>query len=63
MSSATDPCAVPQVLPEAPAELVSELSRRYVYLYERITGQQFQVPDLAVDTHERIMANLKQAGL
>jgi phosphoribosylaminoimidazole-succinocarboxamide synthase len=51
------------VLPEAPAELVSELSRRYVYLYERITGQAFQVPDLNVTTHDRIMANLKAAGL
>ncbi len=51
------------MLPEAPAELVSELSRRYVYLYERITGQAFQVPDLNVTTHDRIMANLKAAGL
>lgn len=33
------PCS--QVLPEAPAELVSELSRRYILLYETITGQMF----------------------
>ncbi|CAG9461409.1 unnamed protein product [Pedinophyceae sp. YPF-701] len=31
-----------QVLPEAPRELVVELARRYVMLYERITGQEFQ---------------------
>jgi hypothetical protein len=32
-----------QVLPAAPMELVCELSKRYVYLYEKITGEQFQV--------------------
>jgi hypothetical protein len=31
------------VLPAAPKELVCELSKRYVYLYEKITGEQFQV--------------------
>ncbi|EFJ40064.1 hypothetical protein VOLCADRAFT_84670 [Volvox carteri f. nagariensis] len=51
------------VLPEAPAELVCELSKRYVYLYERITGQPFQVPDLATPVNERIVANLRKAGL
>lgn len=30
-----------QVLPEAPQELVAELSRRYILLYEIITGNQF----------------------
>jgi phosphoribosylaminoimidazole-succinocarboxamide synthase len=29
------------VLPEAPSELVNELSRRYIMLYEVITGEQF----------------------
>jgi phosphoribosylaminoimidazole-succinocarboxamide synthase len=28
-------------LPEAPAELVSELSRRYIQIYEQITGRKF----------------------
>lgn len=50
-----------QVLPEAPAELVCELSRRYILLYERITGQAFQVPDLAVDPAARMAANVKAA--
>ena len=29
------------VLPEAPAELVKELSRRYILLYQMITGEEF----------------------
>ncbi|KXZ44631.1 hypothetical protein GPECTOR_64g125 [Gonium pectorale] len=51
------------VLPEAPAELVCELSKRYVYLYERITGQPFAVPDLATPINDRIVANLRKEGL
>jgi phosphoribosylaminoimidazole-succinocarboxamide synthase len=47
------------VLPEAPRELVEELSRRYVYLYEKITGQQFQPPDSATPVDDRIAANMK----
>ena len=35
-----------QVLPEAPPDLVSELSRRYILLYETITGQTFHPPPL-----------------
>ena len=50
-------------LPAAPADLVAELSARYVYLYETITGQQFQPPDPSVPVHERIASNLKAAGL
>ncbi|KAG5176802.1 hypothetical protein JKP88DRAFT_270814 [Tribonema minus] len=41
-------------LPAAPAELVNELSRRYIMLYEMITGQQFQFPDPAVSVDDRI---------
>ena len=33
-----------EVLPEAPVELVNELSRRYIMLYELITGETFQFP-------------------
>jgi len=33
------------VLPEAPAELVAELSRRYILLYETITGQKIELAD------------------
>jgi len=35
-----------EVLPEAPKDLVEELSRRYIALYEMITGKRF---DFAVD--------------
>lgn len=45
-------------LPEAPAELVTELSRRYIFLYERITGQTFQLPDVDSDIRERLQQNL-----
>lgn len=49
-----------QVLPEAPRELVEELSRRYVYLYERITGQQFAPPSLEEPVKQRMQKNLAQ---
>lgn len=31
-----------EILPEAPAELVAELSRRYILLFETITGEKMQ---------------------
>ena len=34
-----------EVLPEAPKELVEELSRRYILLYEMITGKEFVFGD------------------
>ncbi len=37
----SDPYA-DKVLPEAPAALVAELSRRYIQMYEQITGAKFQ---------------------
>lgn len=39
------------VLPDAPAELVAELSRRYITLYEMITGERFipETRDMASD--------------
>ncbi|PRW59335.1 Phosphoribosylaminoimidazole-succinocarboxam ide chloroplastic [Chlorella sorokiniana] len=49
------------VLPEAPAELRSELSRRYVLLYERITGQQFQPAAAGQEPAERMRANVAAA--
>lgn len=52
-----------KVLPEAPRELVTELSRRYVQLYEMITGESFVLPDLALDPGTRMKAAIKGAGL
>jgi len=45
-------------LPQAPEELVVELSRRYILLYEMITGNPFNFPDPGQSIHERITHNL-----
>lgn len=45
-------------LPIAPRELVEELSRRYILLYERITGENFVAPNLNEPTIQRIKHNL-----
>jgi len=47
-----------KVLPEAPEELVSELSRRYIQMYEKITGEKFKPGQEPIIP--RIEANLKQ---
>ena len=44
-------------LPEAPAELVAKLARRYVEIYEMITGKEFQ-HDFSMTTKERVIKNL-----
>lgn len=59
---ACDPYNDP-VLPAAPAELVVELSRRYILLYETITGRRFEVPEGSLPLHERLRANVAAAGL
>ena len=46
-----------EVLPEAPAELVAELSRRYIEIYETITGKKFE-HDFSTPIEERIKNNL-----
>jgi len=43
-------------LPEAPKDLVVELSRRYIYLYEMITGNDFQFDEAA---EEKIASAIK----
>jgi phosphoribosylaminoimidazole-succinocarboxamide synthase len=49
-----------ETLPDAPEELVIELSKRYIKLYEMITGIDFQAE--AGDVNERIEKNLKAKG-
>jgi phosphoribosylaminoimidazole-succinocarboxamide synthase len=49
-------------LPPAPDDLVVELSRRYVFLYEKITGERFAFPDPGVAIEERIRASVVRAG-
>lgn len=46
-------------LPPAPEELVVELSRRYIQLYEMITGEQFQFPDSTTAIQQRLTQALK----
>ena len=47
-------------LPPAPDDLVIELSSRYIYLYEPITGSVFPFPDRGKLVQERINENLKE---
>ena len=49
-----------ETLPDAPQELVIELSKRYIQLFEMITGKTFSAE--AGDVHSRIAKNLKDAG-
>ncbi len=48
------------VLPEAPPELVIELSRRYIMLYEMITGEPFQFPAEDMPIADRIQKNIEK---
>ena len=48
-----------EVLPDAPEELVAELSSRYIYLYETVVGESFPFPDASKLVEERINENLK----
>jgi phosphoribosylaminoimidazole-succinocarboxamide synthase len=44
------------VLPEAPPELVAEMSRRYVQMYEQIIGEKFVPGETPIE--QRIERNL-----
>ena len=48
-----------EILPDAPEELVAELSSRYIYLYETVVGKSFPFPDASKLVEERINENLK----
>ncbi|MFA6324837.1 MAG: phosphoribosylaminoimidazolesuccinocarboxamide synthase [Candidatus Paceibacterota bacterium] len=48
-----------EVLPDAPVELVAELSRRYIEIYETITGKPFE-HDFNTPLLERITKNLEK---
>ena len=50
-----------KTLPEAPAELVAELSRRYIQMYEQITGKKFVPGDQPIIP--RIERNLRPYAL
>ncbi|MDO8576136.1 MAG: phosphoribosylaminoimidazolesuccinocarboxamide synthase [bacterium] len=48
-------------LPDAPAELVEELSRRYIQMYEQVTGEKFVPGEIPVTP--RIERNLKSYAI
>ena len=47
-------------LPNPPDDLVVELSNRYIYLYETITGENFPLPIAGEPIKNRIIKNLKE---
>ena len=47
-------------LPEAPLDLVAELSSRYIYLYETITGSVFPFPNTGKPIQDRINENIEE---
>ena len=49
-----------EVLPAAPDDLVIELSRRYIYLYEKITGRSFEFPEADQPIKTRLETNLER---
>ena len=46
-------------IPEIPAETIAEFSGKYIDLYEQVTGQLFEKPNIATPVRERIRAALK----
>uniref|UniRef100_A0A7N0UX60 Phosphoribosylaminoimidazole-succinocarboxamide synthase, chloroplastic n=1 Tax=Kalanchoe fedtschenkoi TaxID=63787 RepID=A0A7N0UX60_KALFE len=50
-----------KVLPDAPKELVTELSWRYISLYETITKSKFDIPTVEEPIHDRISRNVLSA--
>ncbi|KAG6540084.1 hypothetical protein Mapa_018539 [Marchantia paleacea] len=50
-----------KILPDAPAELVSELSWRYILLFETITGKKIKLPNTQEPIHDRITRNVERA--
>jgi fusion protein PurCD len=47
-----------KVLPDAPQELITELSAKYIELYELLTQSKFEFPDTSIDILDRIKAKL-----
>lgn len=47
-----------ETLPEAPEDMRVELARRYIEIYERLSGKKFEIPEVG-DVAARIEANLR----
>ena len=50
-----------QTVPEMTDEFVSQVSERYIELYERLSGQSFEKPSDTIDPFERIKTNVDNA--
>ncbi|GMH17379.1 hypothetical protein Nepgr_019220 [Nepenthes gracilis] len=50
-----------KVLPDAPEELICELAWRYIFLFEKITGGKFVLPNAEMPIHDRISRNVSLA--
>jgi phosphoribosylaminoimidazole-succinocarboxamide synthase len=59
ISARCDPYKDP--IPEIPPQTLIEFSGKYVALYERVTGQKFEKPDMSIPIRDRIHANLARA--
>jgi phosphoribosylaminoimidazole-succinocarboxamide synthase len=53
-----DPYAGP--IPEIPREVILQASAKYVEVYQQLTGQELELPDLAVPPLTRIRGNLRK---
>ncbi|TDH70268.1 hypothetical protein CCR75_000155 [Bremia lactucae] len=51
------------ILPEAPQELVTELSRRYILLYELITGLKFEFPSPNSKPEDELIEGIRKTML
>ncbi|MFH0834479.1 MAG: phosphoribosylaminoimidazolesuccinocarboxamide synthase [Patescibacteria group bacterium] len=45
-------------IPEIPQDVLVEFSQKYIALFEKVTGQEFQLPALGIPVKERIKKNL-----
>jgi phosphoribosylaminoimidazole-succinocarboxamide synthase len=52
-----------ETLPQAPQELIEELSSRYIQLYERITGNKFSFITHNEPVEQRILRNIANYGI
>ncbi|XP_010544172.1 PREDICTED: phosphoribosylaminoimidazole-succinocarboxamide synthase, chloroplastic [Tarenaya hassleriana] len=50
-----------KVLPDAPADLVTELAWRYIFLYETITGSRIDIAPAQEPVHDRMSRNVRLA--
>jgi phosphoribosylaminoimidazole-succinocarboxamide synthase len=45
-------------LPEPPQEIIDELSNRYIYVYEKLSGKKFEAPSTNTDPFKQIEQNI-----